>query len=117
MERKAILISVAALLILAMPAISLADDDSSGGQATAPTIDTIAFLGKGIASLPSDPSSFMLVKAGVGRVRVTINGTETKVKIGVLFLDDTKYLIKDVIIDNGSVTGDIYQNDSQQGPS
>ncbi len=112
--KKAILISMAALLIMAIPA--LADNDLGGQSSSAkPKIDMFGMLGKGIASLPSDPANFMIVKAGVGRVKVDVNGTETKVTIGIIYLDDQRYILKDLVIDNGSITGNLYQNDTQKG--
>jgi len=113
LKEKAILISVAALLVLAIPVI--AEDLGAQTTSATPTIESIGFLGKGIASLPSDPTNFMIVKAGVGRVKVVVNDTETKVQIGILFLDDKKYRIKDLVIDNGSATGNLYLNDTQVG--
>ncbi len=115
--KKAILISVAALLVLAIPALSLAEDDNLGGQTTSatPVIDTLGFLGKGIASLPSDPTNFKIVKVGVAKMTVVINNTETKVTVGILFLDDEKFKVRNVVIGNGSATGDIYRNDTQAG--
>lgn len=112
--KKAILISVAALLIFAIPALA---DDNLGGQSSTPKpeIEMLGFLGKGIASLPSDPANFMIIKVGVGRVKVISDGNETKVTIGILFADDKKYRIKDLVIDNGSVTGNLYLNDTQVG--
>lgn len=117
MKEKAILISVAALLVLAMPSLALAEDDDLGGQTTSitPVIDTLGFLGKGIASLPSDPTNFKIVKVGVATMKVTVNETETKVTVGILFLDDEKFRIRNVVIGNGSATGDLYRNDTQAG--
>jgi hypothetical protein len=113
LKEKAILISVAALLVLAAPAFA----QELGSQATSssPVVEMFGLLGKGIASLPSDPLNFKIVKAGVARVKVEVNGTDTMVPIGILFLDDQKYRIKGVVIDNGSITGNIYLNDTQVG--
>ncbi|MEM7815930.1 MAG: hypothetical protein QXN71_02310, partial [Candidatus Aenigmatarchaeota archaeon] len=116
MREKALLISVAAMLVVAAPALVLGEENL-GGQtsATAPAIETLGFLGKGIASLPSDPTNFKIVKVGVAKMKVTVNDTETKVAIGVLFLDEEKFRIRNVAIENGSATGDLYRNDTMAG--
>lgn len=112
-KTKAILISVAALLVLAVPALA---QEGLGGQAiSTPSIESFGVLGKGIASVPSDPTNFKIIRVGVAKVKVVTNGTESVVPIGILFLDDQKYRIKDVVIDNGSITGNIYLNDMQAG--
>jgi hypothetical protein len=110
--KKAILISVAALLVLAAPALG----QQLGEQGTSTTsIDTFGILGKGIASLPSDPANFRIIKVGVAKVKVASNGSDVTVPIGVLWLDDQKYLIRDVVIDNGSVAGSLYLNGTLSG--
>jgi hypothetical protein len=112
--KKVLLVLMAALLIMAIPALA---DNDLGGQSSSskPKVDMFGMLGKGIASLPSDPTNFTIVKVGAGRVSVDVNGTETKVTIGILYLDDQRYLIRDLVIDNGSISGNLYQNDTQKG--
>lgn len=112
MKEKAILISVAALLVLAMPVLA----DNLGGQGVfKPEIKTFGILGKGIASLPSDPLNFKIVKAGVGTVKVSVLDQQTELTVGVLFLDDQRYALKNITIANGSASADIYINDTQHG--
>ena len=111
--KKAILISVAALLAMAMPAF--AEDLGSQTTAETPTIESIGFLGRGIASLPSDPTNFKVVKVGVARVKVVVNETATVVPIGILVIDGQKYRIRNLAIGNGSATGDLYLNETKVG--
>jgi hypothetical protein len=110
---KAILISVAVLLVIAAPVLA----ENLGGQATVlkPSIKMIGILGKGIASLPSDPLAFKIVKAGVGTVSVSVLGEQTDLTVGILFLDDQKYTLKNISISNGSASANLYINDTQHG--
>jgi hypothetical protein len=110
--RNLLLVSVAALLVFSVPALA---QKGLGEPSPKPRIDMFGMLGKGIASLPSDPLNFKIVKVGVGKVKVDVNGTETKVTIGILFLDDEKYIVKELVIGNGSITGNLFQNATQKG--
>jgi hypothetical protein len=111
MKGKAMLISIAALLVLAAPALA----QNLGSYSGKPVIETFGILGKGIATLSSDPMNFKIVTAGVAKVKVPVNGTDAMVTIGILTMDDQKYRIKDVVMGNGSVSGNLYLNDSQVG--
>ena len=112
MKEKAVLIAVTALMLLAVPVFA----DNLGSQSMfKPQIKTFGILGKGIASLPSDPLNFKIVKAGVGTVRMTVLDQQTEITAGVLFLDDQRYTLKNIVIGNGSASADIYINDTQHG--
>ena len=112
MKEKAILIAVAAMLILAVPVLA----ENLGSQSMfKPQIKTFGILGKGIASLPSDPLNFKIVKLGVGTVKMTVVDQETELTVGILFLDDQRYTLKNIAIGNGSASADIYINDTQHG--
>jgi hypothetical protein len=113
MKEKTILISVATLLILAMPVF--AQNLGAQSMSLRPVITTFGILGKGIASSPSDPLNFKIVKAGIGTVRVYVLDQQTELTVGVLFLDDQRYTFKNIVIGNGSASADIYINDTQHG--
>ena len=113
MKEKAILISVAALLVLAIPAFAMAPGSQS--ITVRPVVTNYGLLGKGIAVLPSDLNAFKIVKVGIGTVRVYLLGEYTDITIGVMYLDDQKYVLKDVVISNGSVTAKVYLNETMVG--
>lgn len=112
LKEKAVLIAVATMLVLAVPVFA----QNLGSQNMFKTqIKTFGILGKGIASLPSDPLNFKIVKAGVGTVRMTVLDQQTEITAGVLYLDEQRYSLKNIVIGNGSATADIYLNDTQHG--
>ena len=78
-------------------------------------IKTLGVLGKGIAIDSSDASNFKLIKVGVAAVRIALLDEETEIRLGVLFLDDDRYTLKNVVIGNGTTSGDVYKNDTQVG--
>ncbi len=128
-----------AMLVLALPALALAQDAATtaanetdeavvedtgleGGDnveisesSTRPVLNALGVLGKGIAVSPDDPMDFMLVKLGLGAVKVTVDGEVRRAAIGVLVLDGVKYRLKSVSVADGQATGDIYDNGSQAG--
>jgi len=126
MKTAAILL---ALLVLALPALAFAQGSSESGQTgleggedvdvssstTRPVIHALGLLGKGIASSPGDPMDFMLVKVGVGAVKVTIEGEEKRTALGVLKLDGDSYRLRDVSVVDGHATADIYSEDEKVG--
>ncbi len=76
-------------------------------------VNALAILGKGIAASPDDPLDFMIAKFGVGRVEYTSSGEVTT--IGVLKLDEDRYRLKEVVVEEGKATGKIYTNSSEVG--
>ncbi len=110
MRRIATQRTVLTLLVLSALAVSVSAQPF-GAHASAVKIRTLAVLGKGIAANPSDPLDFMIVKFGLGIARA---GNET-MALGVLVLDDSKYRLRDVTIEDGHATGNIYSNGTQAG--
>jgi len=104
--KKILIASVIALVMLGTLVIA---------QTITPKIKIIGVLGRGIAVSTADPTSFKIVKAGIATVRVVIMDEETELKVGVLFLDGDKYVLKDIQIGNETVSGNIYSNDTQVG--
>ena len=108
---KAALTILVALSLLAVPVMV----QGQAASAVRPVIKTLGVLGKGIAVSPSDPLDFKMVKAGIATVRVSVLGEETELTVGILYLDEDRYKLKDIVKETGSVTANLYQNDSQVG--
>lgn len=122
---KAIAILMIALLLLPVLAIAentdLVETDTSedeSGTIVAPSttttsgkplkIKTLAVLGKGIAVSPSDAMDFKMVKIGIGTVYVELLEETTSITVGVMFLDEDKYKLKEIVISEGEAKGNIY---------
>jgi len=78
-------------------------------------IKTLGILGKGIAISTTDPEDFKLLKIGVGTVTVELLGEETDLTIGVLFLDDDKFKLKNVEMGNDTASGKVFSDDEEVG--
>jgi len=107
------LIITAVLAITAISAIALTTTLATTTLADESTVrfKLIAVLGKGIAISGTDSSIFKLIRVGIARV--TLGDTETA--LGVLFIDHAKYVLKDVTIGEGNVSGDVYLNTTKVG--
>jgi hypothetical protein len=75
----------------------------------------IVFLGKGVAVNPSNSQDLHIVKAGVAQLTVSLSGASSDVSLGVLFFDDSKYVLKDLTIGDGTTSGNIYNGTSMIG--
>ncbi len=104
--------AMAAILVLSTLAVIAAAQPNVTTTGHAIRIKALAILGKGIASNPSDPMDFMIVKFGIGKIRVS-NGTVFSV--GVLKLDDDRYRLRQIMIEDDHATGKIYSNGSEVG--
>jgi len=80
-----------------------------------PEIKKLGVLGEGLAVSTTDPSDFKAIRMGLAKVSVNVAGTESELTVGILFLDDSKYAIKNIVFGNGSTSGDVYLNNSQVG--
>jgi hypothetical protein len=80
-----------------------------------PRIKTIGILGKGLAISQTDYKDFKIVKFGIARVITSLAGEESELSVGVLWVDDDRYKLKNIVIGNGSASGDIYLNDTKVG--
>ncbi len=76
-------------------------------------IQGLMVLGKGVAANPNDPMDFRIAKIGIGKVKVPV--FEEVFTVGVLKLDEEKYKLKEITVDEGRVTGKIYANGSEVG--
>ncbi len=80
-----------------------------------PTIKTLHAVGKGLAISASDPGDFRLLKIGIARVNVHVLDEDTEVTVGILKLDEQKYKLKNIDIGNGSITADVFDNNTDVG--
>jgi len=106
---KKIIAILIVLSLLVAPVMAQSPTVTSAGRVK---ISSLIILGKGIAASQSDPMDFMIVKLGIGKV-TTPNGTE--LSTGILKTDDEKYRLRNIEIDDGHATGDIYGNGSKVG--
>ncbi len=106
--------AVLAVLLFVMPVFA---QGQLSAQTTAPrpVIKKLAVLGKGIATNPADLMDFKIVKIGIGNIKVSLLGEETELMVGVLFLDDDKYKVKDIVLGNGSIEANLYSGDEKVG--
>jgi hypothetical protein len=107
--KNSLILGIVILLISILSISAIAQDIPK------PKIKTITALGRGIAILNTNPANFKIVRIGVATVRVTLAGEETELKVGVLYLDGDRYVIKDIQTTNTTVSGNIYLNDTQVG--
>ena len=82
--------------------------------AVKPTLKVLGFLGKGIAVSPSDPMDFEIVKAGLGVFVVPTHSNSTEYKVGVLFLDDVKYKLRGVTVEDGAASGKVLDTNNTE---
>ncbi len=107
---------VIALLFIGVIAITPVMAQQVGTQrAVHARIRTLGAFGNGLAISQDDPMDFELIRVGVAGVKVSLAEEETAVKVGILHFGEDKYRLKDVVIGNGSVTANIYLNDTQVG--
>ncbi|NCS71364.1 MAG: hypothetical protein GW780_04340 [Candidatus Aenigmarchaeota archaeon] len=71
-------------------------------------IKSIGSLSKGIAVSPDNPLEFRMVKAGVARAIVATGAEEKEFNVGVFVMDEVKYRLKNVVIEEGKLAADIY---------
>jgi len=82
-----------------------------------PVVDMYHVVGSGVAVNPSDLDEFVLVRMIAGKIRITvpdINESRT-FRMGVLILDDEKYILKNATVVNGTFVAEIYSNNTAVG--
>lgn len=100
-----ILVVAGTLIVAAVTAQGL------GRIGATPWIHILHTLGKGVAISTTDPTDFKVVRVGIATVRIL--GEE--LRVGVMFLDTTRYKLKDIVVGNDTATGSIYSNNTQAG--
>lgn len=100
-----------ALLVIGVLAVASA----SAQQNVRARIKTLGAFGNGLAVSQDNSMEFELIKVGIAGVKVGLADEETSVKVGILHFGEDNYRLKDIVIGNGSVTANIYLNDTQVG--
>lgn len=109
MKKSLILVVILVASIITTSVIA----EELGSQVRPPKIKTLGVLGKGLAILPTDYKVFKIIKIGVAKVVIPV--AEEELTVGVLWLDNIKYKLKNIVIGNGTASGDIYLNDTKVG--
>lgn len=94
-----------ALLIAALLCIT--------ATAYAVEINKVHFLGKGIVVNPTEATDFKLLKVVVATV--DIPEFDETIGVGLFMLDDKKYKVRDITIDESSASGDVYEDKTAVG--
>jgi hypothetical protein len=88
--------------------VAPASTTTNSGSGKALKIETLAVLGNGIAVSPSDAMDFKMVKVGIGTVDVELLGETTSITVGIMFLDEVRYKLKEIVIAEGEASGNVY---------
>ncbi|NIO22889.1 MAG: hypothetical protein GTN38_02580 [Candidatus Aenigmarchaeota archaeon] len=112
--KKLLTLAVALIAVLAIGASVMAQQVGAQNQIRS-KIHTLGAFGNGLAISEDDPMDFELIRIGMAAIKVELADQEKTVKAGVLHFADEKYRLRDVVIGNGSVTANIYLNDTQVG--
>ncbi len=108
---------VVVLAMLVAPVFAETPATTVGVQTNTPRvrIEKLAVIGNGIAISRNDPADFLVVKLALAKVHVEL-GDETKdLYAGVLRLDDTRYRVRNIEIENGTFEAKIYYNGTEVG--
>lgn len=106
MKKEILALGISVLLL-----VSLAAAQEIGEQGPLPKIHVLHMLGKGIAVSTTDPADFQVIKVSVATVKMAGEELTT----GILFLNGERYKLKDIQSDNGTVSSNVYSNDTQVG--
>jgi len=98
-----------ALLIIAIPVI--AQEPNITAVSNRPSLTLIGILGRGIAANPADAMDFMIVKFGIATARINNKAR----RVGIVKIDDIRYVLRNISIADGHATGRIYKNASEVG--
>ncbi len=69
-------------------------------------VRAVYMAGKGLAVNPNDLTDFALLKGAVGKVMVG----QAEKKIGILHVDDKRYVLKNIQVENGSFYAELYES-------
>ena len=111
---KKLLVLAVALLIVGVTGASVMAQQVGAQNAVRARIRTMGALGNGLAISQSDSMDFEFIKVGIAGVKVGLTDEAAEVKVGILYFGEDKYKLKDIVIGNGSVTANIYDNDGNQ---
>src|SRR3989338_575494 len=107
----AAVLAATVLLLLSFGAAA-AQETSLGAQSNV-KLDLLVLTGKGVAVSSTDAMDAHIVKVGVGRVHVAREDATVAAKAGVLFFDDQKYRLADVVASDAThVTASVKKEDA-----
>ncbi|MEM0473240.1 MAG: hypothetical protein QXF88_00785 [Candidatus Aenigmatarchaeota archaeon] len=112
--KKLYLVAVIMLLPMMVAAQNLGMQDLKP-MIGRPEITKIGVLGKGIAIADSNPTNFEIIKMGLVDVKIEYDNQTITRQAGILWVGQTKYLLKNSVIENGSVSSEIYLNETKVG--
>ncbi len=105
-----------AVIVALMIPLSFAETSAIplGAQHPVPKVHIakMALIGRGVAVNANDPSDFSELKIGVAKVAVDIGNVQKNVTAGLLFVDGTKYRLKNSVTGNGTFFSEIFENES-----
>ncbi|MFH8092925.1 MAG: hypothetical protein QXM38_03220 [Candidatus Aenigmatarchaeota archaeon] len=103
-----------ALALLISIAIVVAEEVGLQGFGK-PEIARIATVGKGLAISTTDNFEFYIIKVGMMKVKLTYEKQNITKDVGLLWVDDQKYQLKDINITQDAATANIYLNNTHVG--
>lgn len=86
-------------------------------RAFVPVVDMYHVVGAGVAVNPNDLDEFALVRMIAGKIKITAPQlNETRMfRMGVLILDNERYILKNATAMNGTFAAEIYSNNTAVG--
>lgn len=112
---KKLLALAIALLVIGVTVVSVSAQQIGAQQNVRARIKTLGAFGNGLAVSQDNSMDFELIRIGVAGIKVGLADEEATVKVGILHFGEDKYRLKNVTIGNGSVTANVYSNDTQVG--
>ena len=98
------------LLLLLVMAVAVAQNapaaETSQPVVIPKAVRALYMAGKGIAVNPNDLTDFSLLKASAGRIRIT----DAEKELGVMHIDDKRYIMKNIQVGNGSFYAELYDS-------
>jgi len=108
------ILAISVVLLLLLPMLVTAQNLGSQGLGK-PKITAIGALGRGIAIPEDNPREFSIIKVGIAKLRVLLVSEEKDIAAGLVWFDNTRYLLKNVAIAEGHITADVYLNTTKVG--
>lgn len=109
------ILAITTIVFLLLPTMLVAAENLGSQGLLRPVITTVGVLGRGIAISEDNPKEFKILKIGIAKLRVSLEGENQELAAGVLWLDDSRYLLKNVLIGEGNTSADVYLNATKVG--
>ena len=113
----AVIVMITSILPVYAQEAAIATQKTAMIKAFVPIVETYHIVGSGIALNPADLDEFALVKIVAGKIKIVpYQSSETKVfRMGVLILDNEKYILRNASAVNGTFVAEIYSNNTAVG--